>query len=247
MLWMLGCGACSGNRPDFVTLCERVAPCENQSVSVCMSHRQELYGEQRARGCGAEGAALVACTILHGACQPGGATWNPIFMLADIVKRVTRQADRFFAKRADADGKAVPADPVMANLLQYALFGPQELERVAPTTANGKTGQPKLKSRNCVDFDGFNLHANVRIHEVARERLEHLVRYVCRPVIAAKRLEPVGEHKIRITFKKRVERRHHRGNAVTAGSGLSNNWANSATSARDDKVPRHFRAGREGS
>ncbi|MSQ85115.1 MAG: hypothetical protein EXR77_19950 [Myxococcales bacterium] len=75
------------------------------------------------------------------------------------------------------------------------------MERVAPTTATGKAGQPKPKSRNCVDLDGFNLHADVRIHEVARERLEHLVRYICRPVIAAKRLERVGEHKVRITFK----------------------------------------------
>ena len=31
--------------------------------------------------------------------------------------------------------------------------------------------------------------------------VEHLVRYVCRPVIAAKRLEAVGDHKVRITFK----------------------------------------------
>ena len=122
-------------------------------------------------------------------------------LLADIAKRVTRQADRFFAKRADADGKAMPADPVMANLLQYSLFGPQELARVEPPLATGKAGQPKPKSRNCVDLDGLNLHADVRIHEVARERLEHLVRYICRPVIAAKRLERVGEHKIRITFK----------------------------------------------
>ena len=122
-------------------------------------------------------------------------------LLADIAKRVTRQADRFFAKRADADGKVGPADPVMANLLQYSLFGPQELERVEPPPVAGKSSKPKMKSRNCVDLDGFNLHADVRIHEVARERLEHLVRYVCRPVIAAKRLEAVGEHKVRITFK----------------------------------------------
>ncbi|MSQ82686.1 MAG: hypothetical protein EXR77_07180 [Myxococcales bacterium] len=79
-------------------------------------------------------------------------------LLADIVKRVTRQADRFFAKRANADApaapvdaraapvdaraapadaraapadaRAAPADPVIANLLHYSLFGPQELERV---------------------------------------------------------------------------------------------------------------------
>ncbi|MSQ85072.1 MAG: hypothetical protein EXR77_19725 [Myxococcales bacterium] len=113
-------------------------------------------------------------------------------LLADIAKRVTRQADRFFAKRADADGKVGPADPVMANLAQYSLFGPQELERAAPPAVTGSSSRPKMKSRNCVDLDGFNLQAEVRIHEVARERLEHLVRYVCRPVIAAKRLEAVG-------------------------------------------------------
>ena len=122
-------------------------------------------------------------------------------LLADIVKRVTRQPDRFFTKRADVDGKVGPADPVMANLLHYSLFSPQELERVEPPPGAGKSSRPKFKARNCVDLDGFNLHADVRVHEVAGERLQHLVRYVCRPVIAAKRLEAAGEPKVRITFK----------------------------------------------
>jgi hypothetical protein len=39
------------------------------------------------------------------------------------------------------------------------------------------------------------------VHECARDRLEQLVRYVCRPAISAKRLEAVGPHHVRIWLK----------------------------------------------
>ncbi|MSP93210.1 MAG: hypothetical protein EXR79_15660, partial [Myxococcales bacterium] len=57
------------------------------------------------------------------------------------------------------DGTLKPGNPALAALLQGALFGPHELQRVEPT---GKAGAPPLttKSRNCVDSQGFNLHAN---------------------------------------------------------------------------------------
>ena len=96
-------------------------------------------------------------------------------LLADIIKRVTLQAERFYARRADADGTLKPGDPALAALLQGSLFGPQELQRAEPAT--GKAGLPSFqtKSRNCVDSRGFNLHANTAVHELARDRLEHLV------------------------------------------------------------------------
>ena len=62
------------------------------------------------------------------------------------------------------------------------------MQRMEPVTA--KSGLPTFqpKSRNCVDSRGFNLHANTVVHEVARERLERLVRYISRPAVAAKRI-----------------------------------------------------------
>ena len=123
-------------------------------------------------------------------------------LLADVIKRVTLQAERFFAKRADEDGTLKPADPALAVLLQGSLFGPQELQRTEP--AAGKAGLPSftMKSRNCVDSQGFNLHANTTVHEVARDRLEHLIRYICRPAVAAKRIVASGPHHVIIQLKR---------------------------------------------
>ena len=80
-------------------------------------------------------------------------------LLADIIKRVTLQAQRFYARRADADGTLKPGDPALAALLQGSLFGPQELQRTEPATGSSGVSTFQTKSRNCVDSLGFNLHA----------------------------------------------------------------------------------------
>ena len=56
---------------------------------------------------------------------------------------------------------------------------------------------------------GYSLHANTRVGEwgfayaarLEREQLERLVRYVCRPAIAAGRIEAVDDDNVRITLK----------------------------------------------
>lgn len=48
---------------------------------------------------------------------------------------------------------------------------------------------------------GYSLHANTRVGELARDQLERLVRYVCRPAIAAGRIEAVDDDNVRITLK----------------------------------------------
>ncbi len=67
---LLGTG-CS-RAPDIEALCAKVAHCEDKPVSACVTERRELYEAQRARGCGDEGAAVVACEIEHGRCETGG-------------------------------------------------------------------------------------------------------------------------------------------------------------------------------
>ena len=47
----------------------------------------------------------------------------------------------------------------------------------------------KPHGRNCAQAHGYSLHANTRVGELARGDLEKLLRYVCRPAIAAHRLE----------------------------------------------------------
>jgi hypothetical protein len=64
--------ACSSRPPDFKALCEKVAACEGKSAARCVEDRRHLWEEQKERGCGDEGAALVTCEIKYGRCERGG-------------------------------------------------------------------------------------------------------------------------------------------------------------------------------
>ncbi|MBM4342827.1 MAG: hypothetical protein FJ100_05570 [Deltaproteobacteria bacterium] len=112
-------------------------------------------------------------------------------------KRVTLQVDRHFAKRAKAvsngDDPLQAAEPSFAALLRQSLFGKDELEALQAPAGKGLAPTvPRRVGRLCLESQGLNIHAATRVHECARDRLDHLVRYVCRPTIAANRLEAVG-------------------------------------------------------
>jgi len=49
----------------------------------------------------------------------------------------------------------------------------------------------KPHGRNGCQANGYSLHANTTVGPQAREALEKLCKYVCRPAIAASRLEQV--------------------------------------------------------
>ena len=123
-------------------------------------------------------------------------------LLLDVATRVTLQVDRHFEKRDKAasndDDPLQASDPSFAAVLRQSLFGKDELEALkAPPGKGLAPATPRRVGRLCLESQGFNIHAATRVHECARDRLEHLVRYVCRPAIAAKRLEAVGDHHIR--------------------------------------------------
>lgn len=71
---------CSGP-PDFQAFCAKAAPCEGKTVAACVEDRRRLWEEQKERGCGAEGAAIVRCEIQHGRCESAGG-WS-LFMPTD--------------------------------------------------------------------------------------------------------------------------------------------------------------------
>ena len=75
-----GLAACS-RAPDLEALCARVGPCETKSVSLCVVERRRLYDAQKERGCGDEGAEVVACEIEHGRCESSGSL--TLFMPTD--------------------------------------------------------------------------------------------------------------------------------------------------------------------
>jgi hypothetical protein len=131
-------------------------------------------------------------------------------LLTDAVQRIERRLAKHDAKRdpADARDELDGADPAIAALVRNSLFGKDQLERSEGAENSTKPARkalaetgPRLESKNCMSFAGFNLHANTRIHEVSRDRLEQLIRYVCRPTIAAKRLEDAGNGNVRILLK----------------------------------------------
>jgi hypothetical protein len=127
-------------------------------------------------------------------------------LLTDAVQRIERQLAKHQSKRdpADARDELDDADPATAALVRNSLFGKDKLERsedVAAAARKTAAADLRLESKNCASLRGFNLHANTRIHEVSRDRLEQLIRYVCRPTVAAKRLEDAGNDNVRILLK----------------------------------------------
>lgn len=59
-----------------------------------------------------------------------------------------------------------------------------------------------LPTRRKARIDGFDLDAEVAVHEHERHRLEHLCRYVLRPPIALDRLKLLGEGLVCVELKR---------------------------------------------
>jgi len=125
-------------------------------------------------------------------------------VLWDAWLRIERQLRKFGWQDKDLD--TLPAsDPALAALLKAAVQGRLITGQQAGKPLRKERGAglsvPRPSGRNCAEFAGFSLHANTRVGEMAREQLERLVRYVCRPAIAAGRIEAVDEDNVRITLK----------------------------------------------
>ncbi len=59
-----------------------------------------------------------------------------------------------------------------------------------------------LPTRRKARIDGFDLHAEVAVHEHERERLEHLCRYILRPPLALNRLKLLGNELVCVELKR---------------------------------------------
>jgi hypothetical protein len=125
-------------------------------------------------------------------------------LLVDAIGRIGRQLERHLAGDGEDDrDRLAERDPALAALLKAAILGKHESERSElRRLAVGKGPvQPKPHGRNCAQALGFSLHANTRVGELNRTGLEKLCRYVCRPAVAAHRVEETLDGKIRITLK----------------------------------------------
>ena len=125
-------------------------------------------------------------------------------VLWDAWLRIERQLKKFGWHDKEQD--TLPErDPALAALLKAAVQGRQITGNEAGKPLRKERGAglkvPMPHGRNCAEFAGYSLHANTRVGELAREQLERLVRYVCRPAIAAGRIEAVDDDHERITLK----------------------------------------------
>ena len=115
-------------------------------------------------------------------------------VFADALRRIARQLKRLVPDRDDEpDDRLSQRQPALAALLRNAMLGNQSVGKDAGRPQRVEFGKARLDikphGRNCLQAHGYSLHANTRVGELARGDLEKLLRYVCRPAIAAHRLE----------------------------------------------------------
>jgi len=143
--------------------------------------------------------------VLDGVYTRASASTPPIFRptpvptdedIAELLARLQRRVRRLLARRGrlPEDGPApdpfAEQDPLFATAVAASLQG-----RV---TLGARAGQPVRRLRSaaavqattprCARLEGFSLHADVAVPAHARQRLEHLCRYLLRPPLALERL-----------------------------------------------------------
>ena len=134
-------------------------------------------------------------------------------VFADILKRVDRQIAKLPDPLEDPAETQRTCDPALSMLLRNAMLGFQSdgKDMGKPQQVEFGKGPIKIRKdgRNCCMSNGYSLHANRTIAPLDREGLEKLCRYLCRPAVAASRLElvdnPVGNKTIRIHLKTEFE------------------------------------------
>lgn len=112
-----------------------------------------------------------------------------------LERRVTRYLQRKgHFPRESAQGDESESEPELLGLISAASvqgLGVLPTESKPPVLRLGARREfrkPLVPGPLCSDYEGFSLHAQVRVPEGQRERLEHLCRYVARPAIAGERL-----------------------------------------------------------
>jgi len=126
-----------------------------------------------------------------------------------IRRRVLRLLHELGKLDDTADGADTQEPDVLLHLHAAAVQGKTALGPTAGTPdARPGRGTLAVQFRHgpgslCADLDGFSLHAAVRIEAGRTDRLEHLIRYVARPPIAAERLSILPDGRVAYAFRKR--------------------------------------------
>ena len=126
-------------------------------------------------------------------------------VFADMLTRIERQCAKLPDPTENPQDPLRERQPALAALLRNAMLGNKTNGNSARKALRVSPGQGPLaikgSGHNCLQANGFSLHANTTVGPLARDALERLCKYICRPAIAASRLEAVDDHNIRIHLK----------------------------------------------
>ena len=96
-------------------------------------------------------------------------------------------------------------DPALAALMRASirgeLFDPPEVPPRHSGTKAHLRGLPRPDGKNCAVAGGYSLHADRRIVAGDREELAFMVRYLCRPAVAADRIREMPDGRFELTLK----------------------------------------------
>jgi len=127
-------------------------------------------------------------------------------VFADVRKRIDRQLRKLPEAIEEPEKLTEDSNPSFLALLKSATLGHQlqgkdkgKQQRVEFGTAQHT--EIHSKGYNCVNADGYSLHADRIVRPHDREGLESLCNYLCRPAFAASRLSQLEDGTIRIALK----------------------------------------------
>ena len=126
-------------------------------------------------------------------------------VFTDMLTRIERQCAKLPDLTENPRDPLSERQPALAALLRNAMIGNKTSGNSARKALQVPVSQGRLaikgNGHNCLQVNGFSLRANTTVGPLARDALERLCKYICRPAIAASRLEAVDDHNISIPLK----------------------------------------------
>ncbi len=110
-------------------------------------------------------------------------------VFTDMLTRIERQCAKLPDPTENPRDPLSERQPALAALLRNAMLGNKTGGNSGRKALRVPAGQGPLAIKgtghNCLQANGFSLHANTTVGPLARDALERLCKYLCRPAIAA--------------------------------------------------------------
>jgi hypothetical protein len=132
--------------------------------------------------------------------------------VAALVRTIRMRVARFLQRRgrlSETDEAPESETPSTLEVLAAAAVQGRvplgaQVGAYDPRVGRGtERGEPRRRSPLCAESEGFSLHAEVRIGDGRRDRLERLCRYAARPPLVDERLAFAGDGKLVYSLKKK--------------------------------------------